>query len=306
MTEDILKSSVSGYGLVFKNVMKDQNLDIEAKALYSYLSSYAGSNGVAFPGVDLICHELKVSEKRYKKYRKQLEDAGYLTIKRNRRDSGFSNNIYHINHQGLSGQNDTVTLDDNETLSGQNVPLQIVPEQNVSEQIVTGQNVGTKNNSITNNSITNNNNKNNNLISNSSRSDINSENKIDSVTTTTDNEFKEVYNSYQENIQMNPPPNVNQKLKQDFEAYGKDLILYAIYRSSLKNNYNYTFIDHLLNDWRKKRITTVEQAKRYEERHDTTTVKVESVKEYTPEQLLQMDAFRNQSEDMWSFMGVQE
>ncbi|POC76846.1 helix-turn-helix domain-containing protein, partial [Vibrio vulnificus] len=48
-----LKSNLTGYGLVFKNVMKDTNVDIESKALYSYLSSYAGSNGTAFPSVSL-------------------------------------------------------------------------------------------------------------------------------------------------------------------------------------------------------------------------------------------------------------
>lgn len=135
---DELKSTISGYGLVFKRVFKDGNLDIEAKALYAYLSAYAGNDTVAFPGVELICHELKISERRYKKYRKQLEDNGYVKVERKRKDSGFSNNIYTIYHNPVSVQN--VPL--------QNVPLQFVPLQNV----------GTTNNSLTNNSLTNNSN----------------------------------------------------------------------------------------------------------------------------------------------------
>ncbi|MFE8918928.1 conserved phage C-terminal domain-containing protein [Staphylococcus pasteuri] len=126
-----LKSNLTGYGLVFKNVMKDTNLDIEAKALYSYLSSYAGSNETAFPSVSLICHELKISEKRFQKYRKQLEDNGYLFVDRERTDNGFSKNIYTINHNSVSSH--------------------FVPVQNLPERNLPVENVGTKNNSIKNN-----------------------------------------------------------------------------------------------------------------------------------------------------------
>lgn len=132
-----LKSNLTGYGLVFKNVMKDTNVDIEAKALYSYLSSYAGSNETAFPSVSLICHELKISEKRFQKYRKQLEDNGYLLVDRERTDNGFSKNIYTINHNSVSSH--------------------FVPVQNLPERNLPVENVGTKNNSIKNNSIKNNN-----------------------------------------------------------------------------------------------------------------------------------------------------
>lgn len=135
MTERI-KTNISGYGLVFKRVMKDTNIDIEAKALYSYLSAYAGSNETAFPGVSLICHELNISDKRFKKYRKQLEDSGYLSVERERTNNGFSKNIYTIEHNPVSGN--------------------FVPVQNFTGRIVTGQNDPTIINSITNNNNTNN------------------------------------------------------------------------------------------------------------------------------------------------------
>ena len=133
---DKIKSSVNGYGLVFKRVMKDTNIDIEAKALYSYLSAYAGSSETAFPGVNLICHELKISDKRFKKYRKQLEDNGYLSVERERTNNGFSKNIYTIEHNPVSGN--------------------FVPVQNFTGRNVTGQNVGTTINSSTINNNTNN------------------------------------------------------------------------------------------------------------------------------------------------------
>lgn len=135
---DSIKSSVTGYGLVFKRVMKDTNISIEAKALYSYLSAYAGANETAFPGVSLICHELNISDKRFQKYRKQLEDNGYLSIERERTSNGFSKNIYTIEHNPVSGH--------------------FVPVQNLPERNLPGQNVGTTINSSTINSIKNNNN----------------------------------------------------------------------------------------------------------------------------------------------------
>lgn len=133
---DSIKSSISGYGLVFKRVMKDTDISIEAKALYSYLSAYAGANETAFPGVSLICHELNISDKRFQKYRKQLEDNGYLSIKRERTSNGFSKNIYTIEHNPVSGH--------------------FVPVQNLPGRNLPVQNVGTTINSSIINSNTNN------------------------------------------------------------------------------------------------------------------------------------------------------
>ena len=132
---DEVRTDITGYGLVFKSVLKRNDIDAEAKALYSYLSSYAGSDTKAFPGVSLICHDLNFSEKRFQKYRKQLEDAGVITIERKRTNNGFSKNIYTINHK---------------TVSSHFVPVQKLPVG----KLPVGNDV-TKNNSIKNNSIKN-------------------------------------------------------------------------------------------------------------------------------------------------------
>ncbi|WP_158554272.1 conserved phage C-terminal domain-containing protein [Macrococcoides goetzii] len=137
------------YGVVFQSVMRNPDLDIEAKGLYAYLSSFAGKSNTAFPSVDLICHELNISDKRFKKYRKQLEEMQLIEVKRNRKDKGFSNNIYTLKHGIVSGQNVPV----------QNYPITNVNDANsvsghfVTGQIVTGQNDPPKNNSLKNNSI---------------------------------------------------------------------------------------------------------------------------------------------------------
>ena len=139
MSEEI-KSDITGYGLVFKSILKRNDIDIEAKSLYAYLSSYAGSDTKAFPGVSLICHDLNISEKRFQKYRKQLEVAGVITIERKRTTNGFSKNVYTINHKS----------------SGHSVPVGNLPERNLPERNLPERNLPNKNNSSKNNSSKNN------------------------------------------------------------------------------------------------------------------------------------------------------
>ncbi|MCY1583312.1 helix-turn-helix domain-containing protein [Staphylococcus pettenkoferi] len=212
---DELKSAISGYGLVFKRVFKDGNLDIEAKALYAYLSAYAGNDAVAFPGVELICHELKISERRYKKYRKQLEVNGYIKVERKRKNSGFSNNIYTIYHNPVSLQN---------------VPLQNVPLQNVSLQ-----NVGTTNNSITNNSITNNSN-----------------------TDCVGQSLALIFNTF-----INVSQTVIRDIEQSLEKIGDDAypITEIVIEYTKNQNKDVKYLSGILFNFKKEKITTVEQAK---------------------------------------------
>lgn len=121
-----------GFGFSPKQVMKDTRLSIEAKAIYSYISSYAGAGMVAFPSVELICHDLNISKNRYLSHRKQLVDCGYISITRERKEKGFSNNIYTLVMNPVCTQN--------------------VDIGNVDIGGVTIQNESTNNNSLKNNS----------------------------------------------------------------------------------------------------------------------------------------------------------
>ena len=126
----------TGFGLIHRNIMRDKKLSIESKAIYGYISSFAGTGMVAYPGISLMCSELNISEKRFHKYKKELLDNGYLSIEREYKGKGFSKNIY--------------------TLHVKPTTRQIVPLQNVTLQNVTLQNDLTNNNSSNNNSINNN------------------------------------------------------------------------------------------------------------------------------------------------------
>lgn len=134
---DILKD---GYGYSPKRITRETSLSVEAKAIYSYLASFADENGKAYPGIELMCHELNISEKRFHRHKKQLIDQGFIAVERERTDNGWSNNIYTL--IGYS-------------VTSRFVPLQNVPLRNVPLQSVTLQNDPTIITSLNNTSLTN-------------------------------------------------------------------------------------------------------------------------------------------------------
>lgn len=70
-----------GYGIMPKMIVLDKNLSIESKAIYSFLTSFSGAGQGVFPSVATILHYLKISENRFYKYRQELINNGYITIK---------------------------------------------------------------------------------------------------------------------------------------------------------------------------------------------------------------------------------
>ena len=86
-----------GYGNVAKLVMVDKTISIGAKALYSYLCSYAFGKGEAYPTVERIMQELNISENSFRRYRKELEDKGYITVEF-KNIKGTNRNVYKINN----------------------------------------------------------------------------------------------------------------------------------------------------------------------------------------------------------------
>ena len=69
-----------GYGLSPQLVMRSKGLSIEAKALYGYLSSFAGAGDTAFPSTSRILEELDISKNRFYKIRKELVSWGFISI----------------------------------------------------------------------------------------------------------------------------------------------------------------------------------------------------------------------------------
>ena len=84
------------FGVVHKVVMKDNTLSIGAKGLYAYLCAYAGNDGSAFPGRDLITYELNIGKDTLGKYMKELKEAKYIHVVQEKEEGKFAHNIYHL------------------------------------------------------------------------------------------------------------------------------------------------------------------------------------------------------------------
>lgn len=97
---------------------------------------------------------------------------------------------------------------------------------------------------------------------NNNDNNVNNENNV--VVSDSDNTFKTILNLYQENIEMTPSQITLQKIGQDFDDYGYELMKHAIEKSALANNHDYRFIAYLLKDWNKNQLRTVEAVKQYE------------------------------------------
>lgn len=159
----------NGYGYIPKAVMKSKNISIKAKAVYAYICCYAGKDGKAFPGRELMCYDLQIAQDSLNKYIKELVNNGFI-FKQHQRTEGnkFDNNIYTINYN----------VDFKEPL-----PKNVVMENDKNDKNPSHENsvmeVSDNNNIVngklaSNNNNTNNNSNNNNNVSNNNREDKNS------------------------------------------------------------------------------------------------------------------------------------
>ncbi len=87
---------VEGYGTIAKSVMQDRNLHTTAKAIYAYMSSFAGGSQSCFPTRSKIAYDLQISNETLGKYLKQLSENGYITIEQTKKKGRFACNIYTI------------------------------------------------------------------------------------------------------------------------------------------------------------------------------------------------------------------
>ena len=86
-----MAANEEGFGIVYRGIMRDKRLTAEAKAIYAYLSSFAGERLTCYPSVELMCAELS-------KHMKMLVDAGIVQKERQRKENRFGRNIYTLNH----------------------------------------------------------------------------------------------------------------------------------------------------------------------------------------------------------------
>ncbi|HAT4108335.1 TPA: helix-turn-helix domain-containing protein [Clostridium perfringens] len=148
-----------GYGFSPKMVMRDKRLTIEAKAIYAYMSSFAGAGLTAFPTVELQLAELGISKSRYYKHRKLLEDLGYITVKQTRvkGESGKivnGKNIYTIEQFPIEKKDSEVPQNKEAQENGENTKFSEIPQNEYSHN-EPSQNAESNSNSLNSNNLNN-------------------------------------------------------------------------------------------------------------------------------------------------------
>lgn len=235
-----------GYGIVPKVTMRDTRLSIESKAIYAYLCSFAGAGNTAFPSRELICHELNISINRFNKYKNELVAKGYITIKRERLENGFSKNIYTLTH---------------------NVGIQNVDIGNEDIRTVDIQSVDIGNEYTNINSLNINNLNNNNSKSNSSSKE---------------ETLKSVFTFWEQNGFGTIPPKTVQDFDywiKDFEKIGAtttaaiELILHALGIAVDNGVKKYAYVNKILTDWENQRYLTVDQVKAEDKKNSSSNDK---------------------------------
>lgn len=149
-----------GYGFSPKMVMRDKRLTIEAKAIYAYMSSFAGAGLTAFPTVELQLAELGISKNRYYKHRKLLEDLGYITVKQTRvKGEGGKvvngKNIYTIEQFPIEKKDSEVPQNKETQENGENTKFSEFPHFEYSHN-EPSQNEESNSNNLNSNNLNNN------------------------------------------------------------------------------------------------------------------------------------------------------
>ncbi|QBL97942.1 DnaD domain protein [Exiguobacterium phage vB_EauM-23] len=73
--------------------------------------------------------------------------------------------------------------------------------------------------------------------------------------------LKRVFSSYQENIYHNISGIDQQKLIDDIETFGDDMVLYAIEEAVTNNKRSYKYMEAIMRAWRQEGVKTLEEAK---------------------------------------------
>lgn len=91
--------AAAGYGNVPKEVMTNPDISIQAKGVYSYISSFSGTDFKASPLKDVAAYHMNVSSGSYNKYCLELEEAGYVSRYQEKIGSRFGRTIFVLNQK---------------------------------------------------------------------------------------------------------------------------------------------------------------------------------------------------------------
>ena len=227
-----------GYGTIAKFVMKDTELTAEAKAIYCYIASYAGSGDTAYPSVELMCHDLNFGKERFHKHRKCLIEKGYIVIEKHATPEGkFTNNLYVINKK--------ITTDQTKPTKKATEPAKPLPDFEARGYQPTDPSAMAKH-TANKNSVTNNNQKNN------SFEEDEDDNKLNITAKNQKNDFYYWREKWIAHFGTQTPytAHIHEGLQQWVRYFGDEEILsYAFMRAGRYGAKSYAYLDNILRNW---------------------------------------------------------
>jgi hypothetical protein len=91
------EESVAQYTIVSASYLRGPGLSLGAKVLLANLHIYQGTNSRAFPGTERLMKDLDCSRNSILRYRRELEDKGWIkTTHRRRADGTQKSNLYSL------------------------------------------------------------------------------------------------------------------------------------------------------------------------------------------------------------------
>ena len=230
----------TGFGIIPKALMLNPSVSSDAKSLFCYLASYAGNGDTAFPRVELILYHMNWSKTRFYKYRKELEEKGYLEVTQIKEEGKFAHNIYRLKISPI--ENTTKSPCPNFEDTG---------NEDTGNEDTVFEDTGNWDTKI--NSIKINNNKNNNIKIN----------RHTNIGESVNENLSSMSKLYQENIGL-ANGIVAEYLIEISEQIDVPLFKRAIEICAEKGNNNLGYLKGIIKKWLEKNITTLEQLKAYE------------------------------------------
>ncbi|KAK2242690.1 replication protein [Clostridioides difficile] len=228
-----------GYGLSPQLVARDSWLTTGARALYFYLSSFAGASGTCYPSRDIMTHELGINKDTFSKYLNELKTSGYIKEYKNKtREGRMQNNIYEVvfDRSYIESHISIRCKKENKKKPCPNLPDMVQPDMEKSDTIS------------------------NSIINNSFKSSMYIEQAVD-------NSLKEFKKLYEENIGVVYPVTAEWLLEVSNEVDVK-VFKRALEICAERMSMNLSYLKGILKKWKDANITTYEQLELYKLQHE--------------------------------------
>ncbi|HBG5737063.1 TPA: DnaD domain protein [Clostridioides difficile] len=228
-----------GYGLSPQLVARDSWLTTGARALYFYLSSFAGASGTCYPSRDIMTHELGINKDTFSKYLNELKTSGYIKVYKNKtREGRMQNNIYEVvfDRSYIESHISIRCKKENKKKPCPNLPDMVQPDMEKSDTIS------------------------NSIINNSFKSSMYIEQAVD-------NSLKEFKKLYEENIGVVYPVTAEWLLEVSNEVDVK-VFKRALEICAERMSMNLSYLKGILKKWKDANITTYEQLELYKLQHE--------------------------------------